>query len=52
MGYFIQRGLFGGISIDVSNLNKPYSGGGWYDEAGSFKSGRWIELSDGFKIWS
>ncbi|CAD8058043.1 unnamed protein product [Paramecium primaurelia] len=27
-------------------------GGGWYDEAGSFKSGRWIELSDGFKIWS
>ncbi|CAD8195660.1 unnamed protein product [Paramecium octaurelia] len=27
-------------------------GGGLYDEGGSFKIGRWIESSDGFKTWS
>ncbi|CAD8215159.1 unnamed protein product [Paramecium octaurelia] len=31
---------------------KRYSGGGLYDEGGSFKIGIWIESSGGFQTWS
>ncbi|CAD8213287.1 unnamed protein product [Paramecium pentaurelia] len=32
--------------------NKYFSGGGSYNQAGSIKVGKWIELKDGFDRWS